>query len=70
MASSCHPNAALTPKQLLGPSQKDFMTIVTFLFNKIDPNFSFGKDKKPDDEIIQYFKTLGYECRVAIVVVA
>ncbi len=52
--------AALTPKQLLGPSQKEFMTIATFLFQKVDPNFAFGKDKKQDDEVIANFKTLGY----------
>ena len=44
------------------------MTIATFLFQKVDPNFAFGKDKKQDDEVIANFKTLGYDvspCDVA-----
>ena len=58
-------SSALSPKILLGPSQKDFLTITTFLFQKVDPNFAWPKDKKPEEEFIAFFKTIGYPFNIS-----
>ncbi len=52
-------------KQILTrPSSKDFNSIVTFLFRKIDPSFNDGTCKF-EDEVASAFKALGYPFNIS-----
>jgi kinetochore protein NDC80 len=54
----------VSEKQLHSPSSKDFMSIVTFLFRQIDPNFS-PVPTKMEDEVPAMFKALGYPYNIS-----
>jgi len=49
----------LSPKILSAPSNKDFIRIFQFVYSFVDPNYNWG-DSKPEDEIPQLFKMVGY----------
>lgn len=53
----------VSPKLLHAPSHKDFMNILQFLYNKIDPNHKFPTQAY-EDEIPILFKKLGYPMRI------
>jgi len=54
----------ISHKSLRCPSGKDFNQIVTFLFRMIDPAFNDGH-MKFEDEVSQWFKSLGYPFTVS-----
>lgn len=53
----------VSPKLLHAPSHKDFMNILQFLYNKIDPKHKFPVQAY-EDEIPILFKRLGYPMRI------
>ncbi|KTW28867.1 hypothetical protein T552_01496 [Pneumocystis carinii B80] len=57
LTSSGFPQA-LTQKNLQQPTQKDFIAIFKWLYNRVDPNYQFVK--KMDDEVIICIKNLKY----------
>mmetsp|Transcript_893 Transcript_893/g.1747 ORF Transcript_893/g.1747 Transcript_893/m.1747 type:complete len:642 (-) Transcript_893:108-2033(-) len=48
----------VNPKMLAAPTGKDFRAIITFLFQKVDPNFEFGDNF--EEEVKTYMKLFGY----------
>ena len=48
----------LSPKLLLSPSSRDFRHLMSFLLQRIDPNFAFSA--QPEDDIKRVMKALGY----------
>lgn len=53
----------ISPKLLHAPAHKDFMNILQFLYNRIDPNHKFPTQAY-EDEIPILFKRLGYPMRI------
>ncbi|EGG14025.1 kinetochore protein Ndc80 [Cavenderia fasciculata] len=51
--------SAITTKELMAPSAKDFYDITEFLFHHIDSTFKFTPTKK-EDELIAFFKIIKY----------
>eukprot|EP00762_Andalucia_godoyi_P000420 ANDGO_03253.mRNA.1 Kinetochore protein ndc80 len=51
-------DATLTAKQLLSPSTKDFLAVLTFMTRQIDPSFAFSENW--EDEIMSLFKRFRY----------
>jgi SMC interacting uncharacterized protein involved in chromosome segregation len=51
----------ISPKQLEAPTTKDFLHILTFLYNKIDPKFVLGPNIAED--VPAMFKRLRYTQR-------
>eukprot|EP00003_Mantamonas_plastica_P012512 TRINITY_DN22435_c0_g1_i1.p1 TRINITY_DN22435_c0_g1~~TRINITY_DN22435_c0_g1_i1.p1 ORF type:complete len:629 (+),score=276.58 TRINITY_DN22435_c0_g1_i1:39-1889(+) len=54
---------SLEPKDLQGPSTKDFLHILQFLYNIIDPHFKFSA-KNPEEEVVMIFSTLKYPIKI------
>ncbi|PNW86849.1 hypothetical protein CHLRE_02g098300v5 [Chlamydomonas reinhardtii] len=55
--------AAVAPKTLASPTGKDFATIVTFLFQQVDPTFRI--QGKVEDEVPVFFKRLNYPFQIS-----
>ncbi|KXZ44538.1 hypothetical protein GPECTOR_65g156 [Gonium pectorale] len=55
--------AAVSPKTLASPTGKDFSTIVTFLFQQVDPTFRI--QGKVEDEVPVFFKRLSYPFQIS-----
>ncbi|KAG2483652.1 hypothetical protein HYH03_017455 [Edaphochlamys debaryana] len=55
--------AAVSPKTLASPTGKDFATIVTFLFQQVDPTFRI--QGKVEDEVPVFFKRLNYPFQIS-----
>ncbi|PNH01438.1 Kinetochore protein NDC80 [Tetrabaena socialis] len=55
--------AAVSPKTLASPTGKDFSTIVTFLFQQVDPTFRI--QSKVEDEVPVFFKRLNYPFQIS-----
>jgi len=51
-------NKPISPKILSSPTNKDFFSIVLFLYQNIDPNYQFGQ--KPEEDVQFIFKSLKY----------
>lgn len=54
----------LTQKQLLSPSTKDFLSILTFLVQQIDPRFVLP-EKDWDEDLLNVLKTLRYPVAIS-----
>eukprot|EP00605_Chrysophyceae_sp_TOSAG23-4_P001254 GSChrysophyteH1.ASY1.ANO1.1365.1 assembled CDS len=53
----------ISVKVLTRPSVKDFREIVEFLFQQLDPNFTFGE--RFEDDVVVIFKHLGYPTAIS-----
>ena len=51
-------------KDLHSPTQKTFVSIISFLFKSAIPNFQFTDPNKLADEVQQLLKCLGYPCTI------
>ena len=52
---------AISPKIMKQPSSKDYHSIIFFLFRQIDPNYECIGTKLEPDEILAFYRQLGYQ---------